>query len=184
MTKSLAIADRVIERSLAKDALLITGAVAIIALAAQISIPLWPVPITLSTFAVMVLAATLGSARGSLSIVGYLTAGSIGLPVFANAATLSAVRPTFGYLLGFLAAAMIIGHFASRGADRSPLRMAAVLSVASLVIYVFGAGWLIIGFGMTATQALMAGVIPFLLGDALKVVAATALITGIRKLVS
>ena len=183
MTKSIAIADRVFERSLAKDALLITGAVALIALAAQISIPLWPVPVTLSTFAVMVLAATLGSARGSLSIVGYLTAG-ISLPVFANAATLSSVRPTFGYLLGFLAAAMIIGHFASRGADRSPLRMAAVFTVASLVIYVFGAGWLIIGFGMTATQALMAGVIPFLLGDALKVVAATALITGVRKLVS
>jgi len=184
MTKSVAIADRVIERSLAKDALLITGAVAIIAVAAQISIPLWPVPVTLSTFAVMVLAATLGTARGSLSIVGYLTAGALGLPVFANAAALSAVRPTFGYLVGFVVAGVIIGYFASRGADRSVLKMALLLTAASSVIYFFGAGWLVVGFGMTATQAVMAGVLPFLIGDALKVVAATALITGVRKLVS
>lgn len=180
----VAVIDRVFSRSLAKDALMVTGAIALIALAAQVSIPLWPVPVTLSTFAVMIVAATLGTARGSVSIVGYLTAGAIGLPVFAGAAALSAVRPTFGYLVGFVLAALIIGYFVSKGADQSIFKMAAVFTLATSVIYFIGASWLVIGFGMTGTQALMAGVLPFLIGDALKIVAATAVVTGIRKIVS
>ena len=180
----VAIIDRVFSRSLAKDALMVTGAIALIAVAAQISIPLWPVPVTLSTFAVMIVAATLGTARGSVSVVGYLTAGAVGLPVFAGAAALSAVRPTFGYLVGFVIAAMLIGYLVSKGADQSVLKLATVFTLATAVIYFLGAGWLIIGFGMTGTQALMAGVLPFLIGDALKIMAATALVTGIRRIAS
>jgi biotin transport system substrate-specific component len=180
----VAIIDRVFSRSLAKDALMVTGAIALIAVAAQISIPLWPVPVTLSTFAVMIIAATLGTARGSVSVVGYLTAGAVGLPVFAGAAALSAVRPTFGYLVGFVIAAILIGYLVSKGADQSVLKLATVFTLATAVIYFFGASWLIIGFGMTVTQALMAGVLPFLIGDALKIMAATALVAGIRRIAS
>lgn len=180
----VAIIDRVFSRSLAKDALLVTGAIALVALAAQISIPLWPVPVTLSTFAVMIVAATLGTARGSVSIVGYLTAGAIGLPVFAGAAALSAVRPTFGYLVGFVIAATLIGYLVSKGADKNVFTMATVFTLATAVIYLFGASWLVIGFEMTVGQAILAGVIPFLLGDALKIIAATAVVTGIRKIAS
>lgn len=182
--RNLAIIDRVISRSLAKDAALITGAAALIAVAAQISVPLWPVPVTLSTLAVMVVAATFGTTRGSLSITSYLTAGALGLPVFAGAVGLSAVRPTFGYLLGFVVASVVIGLFVSRGADRSVFKLAAVFTLATAIIYFLGASWLVIGFGMTGYQALMAGVVPFLIGDVLKIVVATALVTGIRKISS
>lgn len=182
MAKTVAIADKYISRSLASDAVLITGAVALIALAAQVSIPLWPVPVTLSTFAVMVVAATLGSARGSISIVGYLTAGALGLPVFANAAALSAVRPTFGYLAGFVLAAAIIGFFVTRGAAKKPVVMLGVFTLATAVIYATGVAWLVTGFGMGLPEAIAAGVVPFLIGDAVKVLAATALVTGVSRL--
>ncbi len=177
-----AIADRVFGKSIARDATVITAGIALIAVAAQISIPLWPVPVTLSTLAVMVLAATLGTARGSVSVVGYLAAGAVGLPVFAGAAALSAVRPTFGYLVGFVFAAVMIGFLVSRWADNSFLRLTAVFTLATAVIYFFGASWLVFGFGMSGYQALLAGVVPFLLGDTLKVVVAASMVKGINKL--
>lgn len=179
-----AIFDRVTPLSLAKDAAIVTGAIVLIAVAAQISVPLWPVPVTLSTLAVMIIAATLGTTRGSLSVVGYMTAGALGLPVFAGAAALSAVRPTFGYLIGFVLASILIGLMVSKWAGNSPLRLSAVFVLATGVIYLLGAGWLVVGFGMSVTQALMAGVLPFLLGDALKIVIATTFVTGFRRLIS
>lgn len=179
-----AIFDRVTPLSLAKDAAIVTGAIVLIAVAAQISVPLWPVPVTLSTLAVMIIAATLGTTRGSLSVVGYMTAGALGLPVFAGAAALSAVRPTFGYLIGFVLASILIGLMVSNWAGNSPLRLSAVFVLATVVIYLLGAGWLVVGFGMSVTQALMAGVVPFLIGDALKIVIATTFVTGFRRLIS
>jgi biotin transport system substrate-specific component len=177
-----AIADKAFGQTIARDAAVITGAIALIALAAQISIPLWPVPVTLSTLAVMVLAATLGTARGSVSVVGYLAAGAIGLPVFAGAVALSAVRPTFGYLVGFVFAAVMIGYLVSRWADNSFLKLVVVFTFATAVIYFFGAGWLVIGFGMSGYQALLAGIVPFLIGDGLKVIVAASLVKGLNKL--
>lgn len=179
-----AIFDRVTPLSLAKDAAIVTGAIVLIAVAAQISVPLWPVPVTLSTLAVMIIAATLGTTRGSLSVVGYMTAGALGLPVFAGAAALSAVRPTFGYLIGFVLASILIGLMVSKWAGNSPLRLSAVFALATGVIYLLGAGWLVVGFGMSVPQALMAGVVPFLIGDALKIVIATTFVTGFRRLIS
>lgn len=180
MAKTVAL-SQISVRSLSRDAILITGAVALIALAAQISVPLWPVPVTLSTLAVMIVAATLGSTRGTLSILGYLSAGALGLPVFAGAAALSAVRPTFGYLVGFVVAAAIIGFAISRGANNNVLRLLGLFTIATAVIYLFGASWLVIGFGMTAYGALMAGVVPFLLGDALKIAIATSVVMAVKK---
>ena len=168
--------------TLAKDASLIIGSVLLIAVAAQISVPLWPVPVTLSTLAVMIVAGTLGASRGSLSIISYLTAGAIGLPVFAGAAALSSVRPTFGYLVGFVFAAALIGLLVSRWAGHNVFKLASVFVLATAVIYFFGAGWLVVGFGMTANQAVLAGVLPFLLGDLLKIVVASSFVAGVRRL--
>ncbi len=178
----VAIFDRVFSRSMAKDAVLVTSAIALIAIAAQISVPLWPVPVTLQTLAVMVIAATMSTAKSTVSVVGYLSAGALGLPVFAGALSLSAVRPTFGYLVGFAVAAFIISYLVSKASGPSVAGLASIFVLATAVIYTLGAGWLVIGFGMDPYQALVAGVIPFLLGDALKIVAATALVVGIRKL--
>lgn len=174
-------AEKAFGKTIARDAAVITGAIALIAVAAQISIPLWPVPVTLSTLAVMVLAGTLGTARGSVSVVGYLAAGAIGLPVFAGAVALSAVRPTFGYLVGFVFAAVIIGYLVSRWAENSFLKLVAVFTLSTIVIYFLGASWLVVGFGMSGYQALLAGVAPFLIGDGLKILVAASLVKGISK---
>ena len=182
MSRVAVLADRVVSRSLVMDGILITVSIAMMAVLAQISIPLWPVPVTLSTLAVMLIAASLGTARGTVSIVGYLSAGALGLPVFAGAVSLSAVRPTFGYLVGFVLAAVVIGYFVSKGADNSFFKMAAVFTLASAIIYTTGATWLMTGFGMDFQQAIAVGVVPFLIGDALKVLLASSLITGARKL--
>jgi biotin transport system substrate-specific component len=178
----VAVVNRLISRSMAKDAILVTASIALIAIAAQISVPLWPVPVTLSTFAVMVIAATMSTAKSTVSVLGYLTAGALGLPVFAGALSLSAVRPTFGYLVGFAIAAFIISYLVSKGSGPSVSRLAAVFVLATAVIYTLGAGWLVVGFGMSPYEALIAGVVPFLIGDAMKIVAATTMVTGIRKL--
>ena len=184
MSRVAVLADRVVSRSLVMDGILITVSIAMMAVLAQISIPLWPVPVTLSTLAVMLIAASLGTARGTVSIVGYLSAGALGLPVFAGAVSLSAVRPTFGYLVGFVLAAVVIGYFVSKGADNSFFKMAAVFTLASAIIYTTGATWLVTGFGMDIQQAIAVGVVPFLIGDALKVLLASSLITGARKLLN
>jgi len=84
--------------------------------------------------------------------------------------------PTAGYILGFLAAGLLVGFLATRGFSSTPARVAISFAAGSAIIYLFGAGWLVIGLGMTTAAALAAGVLPFLIGDAIKAVAAAALL--------
>jgi biotin transport system substrate-specific component len=157
------------------------------AFAAQFAFPIpgSPVPVTGQTFAVLVTAAALGPARGLVSQGLYVALGAVGLPVFTNGAhgVQIIAGPTGGYLIGFLAAALIVGAASRRGSDRSPIRTLAVLVVASGVIYLLGATWLAIVTGMTASQALAAGVTPFLFGDLLKVGLAAGLLPTAWRLV-
>jgi biotin transport system substrate-specific component len=98
--------------------------------------------------------------------------GSLGLPFFAGGASGLAYMsgPTLGYLVGFLAAAYVVGLLAERGLERSVRTSLVPFLAGTLVIYIFGAGWLAILFGLE--QALALGVLPFLIGDALKMVLA------------
>jgi biotin transport system substrate-specific component len=175
--------DRVLPRTVVGDIALVVGGALLTALSAQIQIPMYPVPMTLQTFAVLLIAAAMGPVRALTSMSLYISMGAFGLPVFAGAKALSAVLPTAGYLVGFLVAGVVVGMLASRGFAKKPLNVAMSFAIGSVTIYLFGAGWLILGLGLTLEQALIAGVIPFLIGDAVKAVAAAALLPAAWKLI-
>lgn len=175
--------DRVIPRSRVNDLVLVITGAALTALAAQVQIPMFPVPMTLQTFSVLLVAATLGAGRAALSMSTYLAMGAIGLPVFAGAKTLSGVLPTTGYLVGFVAAAALIGALANRGWTKNPAKLALAFTLGTAVIYALGVSGLMITLSLTLTQALMGGVLPFLIGDAVKAVAAAALVPLAWKLI-
>ncbi len=159
------------------------GAVALlgsvlIALAAQVALPLpWtPVPLTGQTFAVLLIGAALGRWRGSAAVALYLGEGAAGLPVFASgkAGWVWLLGPTGGYLWGFLLAAFLVGWLAERGWDRRLTTTAAAMGIGSLAIYACGLPWLARFVGWDAVVT--AGLLPFVPGDLLKLVAATALL--------
>jgi biotin transport system substrate-specific component len=159
---------------------------ALTALAAQVSLPVpgSPVPITGQTFAVLLTAAALGPARGLASQGLYLALGLVGLPVFAGAAHGPHVvlGASGGYLVGFLAAAAIVGAGARRGADRSPLRTLLLFALASAVIYAIGTAWLCLDTGMSVSAGISAGVTPFIPGDVAKALLAAGLLPGTWRL--
>ena len=171
---TLTLVDRIVPRSIPADVTLVTAGAALVAIAAQIQIPMFPVPMTLQTFAVLLVAAALGAGRGAISMSIYLAMGAFGLPVFAGAKTLTGVLPTVGYLVGFVAAAAVIGYLASKGFSHNPLKLAFSFALGSAVIYTLGVAGLMATLGLSFTQALGAGVIPFLVGDVVKAVLAAA----------
>lgn len=145
------------------------------ALAAQVVIPLPPVPITAQTFAVLLTGALLGSRLGALAMIAYLIEGASGLPFFYGGHggvqhLLSS--PTGGYLLSYPAAAFVVGLLAERGWDRRFLTAAAAMTIGSLLILLCGWAWLSRFIG--TELALYEGVTKFLLGDAIKIVLAAA----------
>jgi biotin transport system substrate-specific component len=174
------IVDRIFSKSLTTDILLVTGGAALTAAAAQVTIPMFPVPMTGQTFAVLLVAATLGLSRSALSMILYVLVGSLGAPIFA-AGTSGFFGFTMGYLIGFVAAAVVVGYLAEKGWDRTPLKVAASFALGSLVIYAFGVSWLSIAMGLEGyandlVTSLAAGMLPFLIGDALKAALAAALL--------
>jgi biotin transport system substrate-specific component len=152
---------------------------------AQIRIPLpfTPVPLTGQTFAVLLVGAALGSKRGAASLALYPLLGALGLPFFAGGASGLAYMsgPTLGYLVGFVVAAYVAGLLAERGLERSVRTSLIPFLAGTLVIYIFGAGWLAVLFGIQ--QAITLGVLPFLVGDAIKLVLAALALPAAWKLV-
>lgn len=163
----------------ARDILLVGGYVAAIALSAQIVVPLpfTPVPISGQTFAVLLGAAALGSTRALVGGSAYLVLGVAGLPLFTAA---SAV--TFGYIIGFVLAAGLVGRLAERGFDRTLSRAALAMVAGNLVIYVCGASYFAVATGQAPSAVLAQTVAPFLPGDAAKIALATALLPGAWRL--
>ena len=157
-----------------KAALVVFGSL-LLAVSAQFKIPLYPVPVTGQTLVVLVIGMTFGPRLGGITLAAYLFEGALGLPVFAGGAAGAAVLmgPTAGYLFGFLLAAIAMGYLAERGMGRTVASTIAAMVIGNCVIYLCGALWLanFIGFG----QAIAAGVLPFLYGDALKLVVAAGL---------
>lgn len=168
--------DAIWTRRAARDVVLVAGAAALTALAAQVVIPVpgSPVPVTLQTFAVLVTAAALGAARGALGQAIYLAAGLAGMPVFAEASGGVDVvfGATGGYLLGFVAAAYVVGALSQRGADRKVMSTALAYVVGSALIYALGVTVLFLSTGQSVGWAIAHGLVPFLVGDALKAFAA------------
>lgn len=164
-----------------RDALLILGFSLVNALAAQVEVrlPFTPVPITGQTFAVLLTGLLLGGRLGALALIAYLAEGLIGLPFFAGGKSgiAYALGPTGGYLLGFVISAYVVGRLAERGWDRRVWTALLAMIAGNLIIYAAGLSWLVQFVGPDRVLAL--GLLPFLLGDALKIVlAALALPAG------
>ncbi len=193
MIAGLTVADliRPSEKKLAYlyDAALVVGGSIVIALCAQIAIG-FPVPITGQTFAVLIVAMLLGSRRGVSCILTYLAQGLMGLPVFAQgkAGPAAFFGPTGGYLIGFVAAAYVVGSLAERGWGRRPLSTILAMLFGNLAIYAGGLAWLsclayILARPLGGRGILAVGLYPFLIGDALKIALAAILLPTGWKLI-
>src|SRR6266446_9329864 len=141
-----------------RDVLLVVGAAGFVGLLAQISIHLsfTPVPITGQTLGVLLAGTALGWRRAGAALVLYAVAGLAGVPWFAGHAS-GYVGASFGYILGFIAAAILCGYLAERGADRSVLRSVPAMIAGEVVIYAFGVTWLALDLHLSAAQALSEG---------------------------
>jgi biotin transport system substrate-specific component len=174
-----------LESGLGREVALILGGSLLIALSAQLQVglPFSPVPITGQTFAVLLLGALYGSKRGPATVATYLALGAMGLPVFAGGTfgVARLVGPTAGYLVGFLAAAFVVGFLSERGWDRKLSTTAVTMIIGNSMIYVTGVLWLSRFVGWPAV--LSTGVLPFLAGDALKIALATILLPAGWKLI-
>jgi biotin transporter BioY len=167
------------------DAIVVVCGSLILCLSAQVKVylPISPVPITGQTFAVLMLAALLGSRRGVLAVIAYLAEGIAGLPVFVGGIGLAAlIGPTGGYLVGFVAVAYVVGRLAEMGWDRRVSTTVLAMLAGEFVLYTFGVCWLAI---MTNIRtALVIGLYPFIVGDILKIALAAAVLPAGWKLLN
>ena len=164
----------------AKQVLLVLAGVAALTIAAKIRVPMWPVPITMQTFAVLVIGAAYGMRLGVATLAAYLALGAAGLAVFTgeSAGLAYMMGPTGGYLIGFAVAAGVMGWLAARGWDRSVAGMAGALLIGNAVIYAFGLPWMAHLFAAEKGMAWVVqwGMTNFLLGDALKLALAAVVL--------
>jgi biotin transport system substrate-specific component len=175
--------------ALVADAILVALGVTLIALSAQISIPLpnTPVPLTGQTFGVLLVGASYGAVRAFATMAAYLVVGGLGYGVFAGHTSgwdvLRFSSATGGYLVGMLVAAALVGALAERGWDRKVPWALVTMVLGNVVIYAFGFFWLQHATGLTTSQTWHAGVRPFLPGDAIKIVLAAGLLPSAWKVV-
>lgn len=162
---------------LLRDLALVVGSAAFVGVSAQVAIPLpfTPVPLSLQTFAVLLSAAAIGPARAATGMLLYLGAGMAGVPWFSQQ-TSGWGFPSFGYVIGFVLAAVLVGVLARRGADRSIPGTAGTMIAGNLVIYAVGVPYLAVAIGVDLPRAIGLGVLPFLAGDLLKIVLAAGLL--------
>jgi biotin transport system substrate-specific component len=180
LSSRAALIDRVIPRSVVNDLALILSGAVLTAYAAQMVIPMWPVPITAQTLAVLLVGSVLGATRGAISLIAYFSMGALGLPVFSAATSLS-FGPTFGYLIGFVAAASVVGWLSERGWHKSVSGVLGSFAIANAIIYLFGLPWLAfilgnLGVANDIAAVATAGLLPFIVGDVLKMMLAAALL--------
>ena len=147
----------------------------IIALAARVNVPMVPVPMSMQSFAVLLIAAMAGRNLAAQTVLAYLAQGAAGLPMFASGAGLAYLAgPTGGYLFGFLAAALVVGALSDRGWNRSPLMLGLSVLAGHAAIFVLGVGWLATITGSLQT-AVASGFMPFVPGLVVK----TALVVAV-----
>lgn len=181
-----AIIDTVIPRPhlratmLARDIALIVAGSVLLALSSRVSFYLFSpyVPFTMQPFVVMLLAATLGSRRGALTMLLFLAEGAASLPVFVNGGGVSYLltQPTAGYLLSYPIAAFLIGWCCERGLDRRYTTAIWAMLPGLLAIYLIGLTWLTFWLHGNLLEAFITGMLPFFLSDLIKLFAASLLL--------
>jgi biotin transport system substrate-specific component len=158
---------------------LILAGVVLISLAAQARfyLPGNPVPVTGQTFAILLVGGALGVRRGVAAAALYVILGAIGLPLFADGrhGVSVVVGATGGYLVGFVLASAIVGKLAEFGWDRRLGGAVGMLAIASVPIYLVGVPWLALSTGRTLSWAVANGLVPFVVGDVLKIALAAVL---------
>lgn len=166
---------------LVKDILLVLSFAILTGVCAKLKIEIGPVPITMQTLAVLLAGALLGSKRGALSQITYLFFGLTGLPWFARGGGMSYIMsPTFGYIVGFVSAAYLVGWLSERGFDREFKTAILAMLLGNIVLYIPGLLWLakFVGFG----KVLAIGFCPFIFGDILKIFLAGSAFSFFKKL--
>jgi biotin transport system substrate-specific component len=153
-------------------ALAVIGSI-VVAIAAQINIPMVPVPMTLQTLAVLAIGAAFGARLGAATLALYAVEGAAGIPVFAQmkAGTAVIAGPTGGYIIGFIIAAALVGYLAELGWSRNIVKMIGAALLGAVVLYIPGLIWLH-QFANGWAQTLEWGITPFILGDILKAIIA------------
>lgn len=175
--------------------LLVVAGTAVIAIAAKIKVPFFPVPMTMQTLAIMAIAAAYGSRLGVITVLVYLAEGLVGLPVFTNTPPAVAgpayfLGTTGGFLAGFIVLAWIVGAAADRGWSRSIPKLAGAMLVGNIALFAMGFAWLAWfatlssgATGLGIDKALAGGVVPFIPGGILKIALAALAVPAVWKLV-
>lgn len=160
-------------------ALILLGS-AVIAISAQISVPMFPVPMTLQTLAISVIGLTFGARLAGLTLLAYLAEGALGLPVFSNggAGLLKLMGPTTGFLFGFVGMAFLTGWMAENGFSRGLTRLFIAAFVPATLLFIPGLLGLWAMTPLDLSGAFKAGVLPFLVGDVVKSFLAALVVAG------
>jgi biotin transport system substrate-specific component len=152
---------------------------------AKAQVPMWPVPMTMQSYVVLVIGMAYGARLAAATVALYLVEGALGLPVFAGTPERGIGLPymlgqTGGYLIGFLVAAWAMGSLAERGWDRSLWRAVVAMTLGTIILFVPGVAWLshLVGW----EKAVAAGLTPFIFGSVLKLALAAATLPLARRL--
>ena len=171
------------EKEFLKSIFFVLSGVIFLSIMSQLIIPLYftPVPISLGSFGVMLIALLYGRKLGTATVLSYVVAGSLGAPIFAGFKAGSLFSPTGGYILGYIAAALILGFLFDKGIAKSYVKTFLSLLLVSVIIFILGA--LVLMLFVPIKNVFMAGVLPFIPGDMLKVVVATLLFPKLGKFI-
>ena len=171
------------EKETLKNILLVLGGVAFLSLMSQVIIPLpfTPVPISLGTFGVTLMALLYGKKLGTATILSYVAAGSLGAPIFAGFKSGSLFSPTGGYILGYIVATIILGYLSDKGVTKSYVKTFFSLLLSSAIILTLGS--MVLSLFVPGKNAFMVGVLPFLPGDAIKSTTITLLLPTLWKVI-
>jgi len=169
---------RLAGRPLALKAVVLVLGVAFLTASSWVQVPMWPVPMTMQTFAVLMVGALCGWRLGLATVAAWL-ALSLGLPVLSEFKTLLMVATTHGYLAAFLIMAAFVGYMAERGFTARPIPAFLTLLIAEIICFTLGVAWLAHVIGID--KAIEFGLMPFVLGDLVKTLLAVALLTVFRR---
>jgi biotin transport system substrate-specific component len=181
------LADALISRrTLVTDAALVLGGTLFVGAMAQLTVPLWPVPVTGQTLAVLLVGASLGATRGTIALALYALIGVLGVPVFTgfSGGVGMLTAPSFGYVIGFIPAAYLAGLIGERRWDRSVPKAIAGFSAVSVIPFLIGVPFLAVALGQLGVpndpiSVLNAGVFPFILGGLVKALLAALVVPAI-----